>query len=149
MIKFSSYLSPRRLAIVDAPDKRAAILRVLELLRGWPQISDHERFVREVLAREAMMPTNLNLGIGVPHARSATVREPIAALGVLSRPVAYGGASPAPVGIIVAIGMPQDANDNYLRYLARISCVFGKEENRLAVQACRTADDLCRLVSQF
>ena len=149
MIKMSSYLSPRRLAVLDADSKPAALRQLLQTFAGCPQIIDHARFSGEIFAREEMLPTNLSGGIGVPHARSAAVREPVAALGVLTRPIVYGGLSPQPVSAIIIVGMPENANDEYLRYLARISYVFSKDEIRQRIFACRTPEELCRLVCQY
>ena len=149
MIKVSSYLSPKRLAVFSAPDKTAAISQVLRLFDHCPQILDHRAVAQEILQRENMLATGLSCGVGVPHVRSANICEPVSAMGVLTTPVEYGGIDKQPVNIIIAVGMPVDANDDYLRYLARISYVFSKADIRRAVSACATAHDLCRIISQY
>lgn len=149
MIKVSSYLSPKRLTVTAADSKTAALLKVLDLFRDCPQILDYNRFVKEILQREAMLATNLGDGIGAPHVRSSAVREPVAALGVLTSPVDYGGIGQLPVNIVLIVGMPENANEAYLRYIARVSYIFSKPEIRTAVGACRTAEELSRLISLY
>ncbi len=80
--------------------------------------------VRAVLAREAEASTAvLDIGVGVPHARLAGLRETVVALG-LSRAGLY---EPVPAVVVPIVGLvlsPPDAIDDHLRTLAGIAMLL-------------------------
>ncbi len=149
MFKVSSYLSPRRLAVIDATSKTAAFRQTLDLFRDCPYIHDIDIFATEIFKREEVLATGIGNGIGVPHVRSIQVREPVAALTVLRKPVDYGSMDGKPVNIIIMIGMPDGANELYLKYLSKISLKFQNEQVRTAVAEAINVEDLCRIISML
>lgn len=147
MFRLASYLSPQRLDVIDAPSKSSAMLQTLELFRESPYLVDFDVFCEEIFQREDVLATGVGFGVGVPHIRSATVREPVAALTVLREGVDYGSIDGIPVNIIVMIGMPEGANELYLRYLSKITMRFQHADFRKQVGGCQDKEELCRIIS--
>lgn len=95
------------------------------LVRGGtvPAASEAEA-VRAVLAREAEGSTAvLDIGVGVPHARLAGLRETVVALG-LSRAGLYEPVPAVAVPIVGLVLSPPDAIDDHLRTLAGIAMLL-------------------------
>lgn len=146
-MKVSQFLSPKRLAIIDAVDKTTALQQTLELFRDCPYINDFDYFAEEIYKREEVLSTGIGLGVGIPHVRSRQVRESVAALAVLRNPVEYGSSDGQPVNILLMIGMPAGEQELYLKYLSRISLCFQNADFRAKIGASRTLDELTRTIS--
>ena len=53
-----------------ATDRHEATRSLAERLRAAGRVTDLDGFLADVRAREAQMPTGIEGGIGIPHARS-------------------------------------------------------------------------------
>ncbi len=146
MIKISSYLSPKRVQIIEAANKNSALLRTLELFKDCSEIINYEKFCVDIFNREDLLPTGIGLGIGVPHVKNSNVREPVAALSILKNPVDYGSMDGNKVNIIILVGMPQGSEKLYLQYLSKISIKLSLEENRNKLTLCNNTDELIKIL---
>ena len=142
MIKISSYLSPKRIQIIEAETKNNALLQTLELFKDCPEIISYDQFCLDILNRESLLPTGIGLGIGVPHVKNANIREPVAALSILRHPVEYGSMDGKMVNIIILVGMPQGSEKLYLQYLSKISIKLSLEQNRNKLALCANVAEL-------
>jgi fructose-specific phosphotransferase system IIA component len=146
-LKVSSFLSPKRLAILNATSKSDALRQTLELFRECPYINDFPAFCAEIKQREEVLSTGIGFGVGIPHVRSKQVRESVSALAVLNKPVDYGSSDGIPVNIIIMIGMPDGEQELYMKYLSRISLHFQSADFRRKIGSCTTVDELTKAIS--
>lgn len=105
---------------LEAGDKDAATARLAELMHGQGRVTDLEVFLADVRAREQQMPTGLEGGIGIPHARSDAVTEPTVAFGRSTAGVDYG-ATDGPARLIFLIAAPTGGGDAHLKVLAALA----------------------------
>lgn len=105
---------------LDAEDKDAATRRLAELMHAEGRVTDLDAFLADVHAREQQMPTGLDGGIGIPHARSAAVTEPTVAFGRSGPGVDYG-ATDGPAHLIFLIAAPAGGGDAHLQVLAALA----------------------------
>ena len=105
---------------VTSSDKDTATRRLAELMHAAGRVTDLDTFLADVTAREAQMPTGLEGGIGIPHARSASVTEPTVAFGRSASGVDYG-ASDGPAHLIFLIAAPSGGGDEHLKVLAALA----------------------------
>jgi PTS system fructose-specific IIA component len=101
-------------------DKDVATKRLAELLHTQGRVTDLDQFLADVRAREQQMPTGLEGGIGIPHARSTAVTEPTVAFGRSSGGVDFG-ASDGPAHLIFLIAAPEGGGDSHLQVLAALA----------------------------
>lgn len=146
MIKINTYLSPKRVQIIDAANKNNALLQTLELFRDCPDIINYDQFCLDIFNREALLPTGIGLGIGVPHVKNKNIREPVAALSILKTPVDYGSMDGKKVDIIILVGMPQGSEKLYLQYLSKISIKLSSEENRRMLTDSKDVNELIMML---
>jgi fructose PTS system EIIA component len=105
---------------LEAGDKDAATARLAELMQAQGRVTDVDVFLADVRAREQQMPTGLEGGIGIPHARSDAVTEPTVAFGRSTAGVDYGAAD-GPAHLIFLIAAPAGGGDAHLKVLAALA----------------------------
>ena len=79
---------------VTVSDKLGAINTIADLLLGEGYLVDREGYVRDVLAREALIETGIGGEIAIPHAQSASVRSPAVVYLRLRNSVDWGESGP-------------------------------------------------------
>jgi PTS system fructose-specific IIA component len=84
------------------------------------RVTDLEGFLADVRAREEQMPTGIEGGIGIPHARSAYVTEPTLAFGRAAQGIDFG-AEDGPADIIFLIAAPEGGDTDHLTILAKLA----------------------------
>jgi len=89
----------------------------------------------ELIAREEKMTTGIGRGVAIPHARSARVDEPVAALGVSPEGVDFGSLDEEPVKIVFTFTTPEIAPAVHIRMLACAVALFGSDQVRSAIIA--------------
>lgn len=111
-------------ALVDldltAADRHEATRSLAGLLRDQGRVTDLDGFLADVRAREQQMPTGIEGGIGIPHARSAHVTEPTLGFGRSSAGVDFG-APDGPARLIFLIAAPDGGGAAHMSILASLA----------------------------
>ena len=103
-----------------AGDRAEATAHLAGLLAGAGRVTDLDGFLADVRAREAQMPTGLEGGIGIPHARSAFVITPTLAFGRSTEGVDFG-AEDGPAHLIFLIAAPEGGGADHMTILASLA----------------------------
>ena len=103
-----------------AGDRAAATRSLAERLAAAGRVSDLDGFLADVAAREQQMPTGLEGGIGIPHARSAHVTAPSLAFGRTTAGVDFG-ADDGPAHLIFLIAAPDGGGSDHMTILAALA----------------------------
>jgi len=111
-------------------DKWEAIRALAETFRGSEEILDFPKFVEDVLSREKLQTTGVGEGIGLPHARTDSVRSLIVAAGVAKFPLEFEALDQEPVRLIFLMGVPDDDAAQYIKLLAYLAKTVCKAEMR-------------------
>jgi PTS system fructose-specific IIA component len=130
-----------------APDRTAATRRLAELLAGGGRVVDLDGFLADVRAREAQMPTGIEGGIGIPHARSAYVTEPSLAFGRSPAGVDFG-AEDGPADLIFLIAAPEGGDADHMTVLACLARRLVHASFREALRTARNVDSVVDLVNR-
>ena len=86
VMRMEEILPASRIRLVDeVADRQEAIRRLIAMLDADGCLNDPEQFARDLAAREAQSNTAVQGGLDLPHARSAGVAVPAAALLVLHK----------------------------------------------------------------
>lgn len=105
---------------LDTVDRAETTRALAERLHAAGRVTDVETFLADVAAREAQMPTGLEGGIGIPHARSAAVAEPSLAFARSDNGVEWG-APDGPARLIFLIAAPDGAGGEHMKILASLA----------------------------
>src|SRR6266496_192430 len=102
---------------LEAGDRHEATRKIAERLVAAGRVTDLDGFLADVRAREAQMPTGIEGGIGIPHARSAHVTEPTLGFGRTAAGVDFG-ADDGPATLIFLIAAPAGGGAEHMTILA-------------------------------
>jgi fructose PTS system EIIA component len=117
----SSLITPELIDLnLDAGDRTAATRLLARRLASAGRVSDLDGFLADVAAREQQMPTGLEGGIGIPHARSSHVSEPSLAFGRTDAGVDFG-AEDGPAHLIFLIAAPSGGGSDHMTILAALA----------------------------
>ena len=117
----SSLITPELIDLnLDVGDRAAATRLLAQRLASTGRVSDLDGFLADVAAREQQMPTGLEGGIGIPHARSSHVSEPSLAFGRTEAGVDFG-AEDGPAHLIFLIAAPSGGGSDHMTILAALA----------------------------
>ncbi|MEU0127976.1 fructose-specific PTS transporter subunit EIIC [Streptomyces sp. NPDC006289] len=105
---------------LSAETKSLAARSLAERMVAAGRVTDLDGFLADVAAREALMPTGLDGGIGIPHCRSRHVTEPTLAFGRSARGIDFGAAD-GPADLVFLIAAPAGADDDHLAILSSLA----------------------------
>lgn len=128
-----------------ARDKAAALDLVAAMFAASGALDEEE--VRLCLReREALGSTGLGVGVAIPHGRLRGLKQAVAALVRLAEPVAFDAPDGRPVGLLVALLVPEQAQQAHLDLLAQLAQLLSDRELRAGLcAATTTAGVLARL----
>ena len=129
---------------LPAGDTAAVTAHLADLLVAAGRVTDRETFLADVRAREQLMPTGLEGGIGIPHARSAAVTEPTVAFGRSTDGVDFG-ASDGPARLVFLIAAPAEGDGDHLAVLAALARRLVHESFREALLNADAPDQVVEL----
>jgi len=97
---------------------RKQALEVIAMRMATVHGLNSELIFRALWRREQATSTAIGHGIALPHARVGGISEPILLLARTRQPIAFGAPNGQPVSILLAIVVPEHANDDHLQILA-------------------------------
>ncbi|WP_320938075.1 fructose-specific PTS transporter subunit EIIC [Enterocloster lavalensis] len=123
------FLSPNLIKVnMQAESRDEAVRELAELLFQERVLKDKERYIQDVLEREAQVSTDLENGVALPHGKSETVLRPAVAIGTSARGIRFSGEGTSS-RVIFLIAMPDQADDTHITLLSGIT-------SRLLDNAC-------------
>ncbi|GAA3818674.1 MULTISPECIES: PTS sugar transporter subunit IIA [Amycolatopsis] len=111
------------------------------------RVTDLDGFLADIRKREEQMPTGIEGGIGIPHARSAFVTEPTLAFGRSAAGVDFG-ASDGPARLIFLIAAPEGGGEEHMTILAQLARRLVHQSFRQSLLDAPDADAVVQLVRQ-
>ncbi len=122
---------PEHCAVVKSRTKTEALLEILELVKGWKEVSDIESLKKEIFFREQLMSTGIGQGIGIPHVRFKGIQNPAVLVGVCPEGIEdYGSMDGNPVNLIFMFIVGENQHKEYLRLLSLVSSRIKDEKVR-------------------
>ncbi|WP_295789723.1 fructose-specific PTS transporter subunit EIIC [uncultured Microbacterium sp.] len=125
----SDIITPE-LVTLDVPlgtDKQSVIRALAERVVAQGRARSAQELFDDAWAREQKDETGLPGGIGIPHARSASVTEPTLAFARLAPGVDFG-APDGPADIVFLIAAPEGADEAHLSVLSQLARSLMKDD---------------------
>lgn len=132
---------------LTAADRSEATRRLAERLFQAGRVTDLAGFLDDVAAREAQMPTGLEGGIGIPHARSLHVTEPSLAFARTAQGIDFGAAD-GPARLIFLIAAPEGGGAEHMTILASLARRLVHPSFRHALDAAATPQSVVELINK-
>ena len=128
-MKLYQYLSEDSIRVrLQSGQKEQAIAELAGLLKDHPAMEDFQKFLSGVLEREKESTTGIGGGVAVPHARTDSVKDFVAAIGLAPEGIDFQAVDGQPVKLIVLMGVPSHKINGYLKLLAHLSLLFKQHD---------------------
>lgn len=147
MIDLKDHLDATRVADLGEATKDAVLERMVALVSSSDAVTDRAALLTAVRERERVLSTGIGLGIAIPHAKIPGVTRFVVAVGRHGTGIEFDAIDGKPVHIVVLIAGPQDAQDRYLRLLARLSGRLRQEDVRRKILAAKSHADVVAILS--
>lgn len=124
--------------------KEEVLNNLVDLLRDHPAVVDLEAVRRAVFEREQIMSTGVGKGLGLPHAKTSSVRENVAAFAITGAPIPFGAIDNAPVRLLFLLVGTENAKSQHIKILSRISRLMNRDPFRERLLKTRTPEQVLK-----
>lgn len=100
------------------------------------------------MARELEVPTDLGIGVAIPHARCPQLREPIVVIGRSREGIAFSEPPAEPVRLIVLLVTPAERPDVQVLLLGQVARLAGDRAMRERMLNAASAAEILRIVGE-
>jgi mannitol/fructose-specific phosphotransferase system IIA component (Ntr-type) len=140
MIRIREILLPKQILLnVKATTREEAIMEVTDSLKGDNRIIDWPGFIHCLGECERSSKVNMGLGLTIPHGRTDSVTSMVMAFGRLAQPIRRG---PASIRFVLAIGIPETMDADYLRLVGVLMRAFRDAHLRKALETAKTPEEV-------
>jgi fructose-specific phosphotransferase system IIA component len=128
--------------------KTEVINELVDLFKNDERVKDTEIMRQAVHEREKIMSTGVGKGFAIPHAKSNSVNDIIAAFGKLDNPIDFQALDGQAVNLVFLLVGKENLVGPHIKLLSRISRMMNKEEFRESLAAAKTADEIYSLFEE-
>lgn len=118
------------IAHLKGTTKEEVINELVDLFKSDPRVTDIEKVRACVLEREKIMSTGVGKGFAIPHGKTGSVDEILAAFGKTNNPIEYEALDNQPVYLIFLLVGKDNLVSTHIKLLSRISRMMNKDEFR-------------------
>ena len=147
MIDLKEHLDPSRVRDLAGTTKDAVLEEMVSLVATSDAVNDKAALLAAVRERERVLSTGIGLGIAIPHAKIPGVTRFVVAVGRHAQGIDFDAIDGKPVHVVVLIAGPQDAQDRYLRLLARLSGRLRLDDVRKKILAAKSPEEIVAILA--
>ncbi|MCQ9207298.1 MAG: PTS sugar transporter subunit IIA [Omnitrophica bacterium] len=148
-MKVDDFLN-RRAVVTDlkSKDKEGVIREMVDLVAKAGDIrpKDKELLVKILRERELLGSTGIGQGVGIPHAKSSSIKKLIGAVAISKEGVNFDSLDGEPAYIFFLLLAPQDSAGPHLKALARISRLLKDKYFRDVLRNAQSGKELISLI---
>lgn len=148
MKDISGILSIDRIRDLTATSKDDVLRELCDLAATSPRVTDPEDFLRALHARERAMSTGIGMGVAIPHAKIASVRDFVMAVGRSRAGVDFDSLDGLPVHIVILMGASDQQSLEFLKLIGRIGAIFNQGGFIDRFLAAETPEEMYRLLTE-
>ena len=146
-MKIMDFLNGKAIsADLKATSKEEIIKELLNLLVKAQVIKNKDKLTKVLLEREALGSTGIGQGVAIPHGKSESVKELVAAFGLTQKGVNFDSLDGEPVYIFFLLVAPEDSAGPHLKALARISRLLKDKYFRDTLRAAKDEKTILKTI---
>jgi len=150
IMKISDILFKETIEIALIVNSKNQLLEdLIELIDKSGKLNNKDLALKDVLEREDIMSTGVGKGIALPHAKSKSVTDSIAALIILKNPIDFDSLDGEPVNIAFMLLGPEKNVGLHLRLLSKVSRLMNNDSFRLQLVDCKHKEDVVKLFNSM
>ena len=135
-------------AELKASNKEGALRELVDILAKAEGIRNREELFKVLMSRESLGSTGIGQGVGIPHAKTNTVKKLVAALGISQTGVNFDALDGEPVHIFFLLVAPEDSAGPHLKGLARISRLLKDKFFRESLKQLKDEKAILKLIRE-
>jgi nitrogen PTS system EIIA component len=128
--------------------KLGDLLNEARIHTGNVKPEDRDAIVGAVRKREFSMSTGIGSGVGVPHAASELVREPVAAFGRSKKKIDFESLDGKPVSLVILFLVPRGQIQQHLHTMSGIARLMQKPDLREALELALDTSTILQLIKE-
>ncbi|MCU7496908.1 MAG: PTS sugar transporter subunit IIA [Ignavibacteria bacterium] len=142
-MKICDIIKPDKIvAELKGGSKEDVINELIDLFKDDPRVSNLEKVRTAVLEREKIMSTGVGKGFAIPHAKTDSITEIIAAFGKSKKPIDFAALDEQPVHLVFLLVGKDNLVGPHIKLLSRISRMMNKDEFRESLMNAKNADEI-------
>lgn len=126
-----------------------AIDKLIQNLKHHNYIEDEQILKEGVLKRESESTTAIGMNVGIPHAKSNVVKQPVVAVLNNKNGVDWESLDHTQPKIIFLIAVPNDSSDTHLKLLQRLSRTLMDDETREQLINADSTDKIYNILKEI
>ncbi|MGD2278810.1 MAG: PTS sugar transporter subunit IIA [Candidatus Omnitrophota bacterium] len=131
-------------------NKDDALAELLELLvkAGDIRKADTKEILSKLKDREVLGSTGIGKGIGIPHAKSASVKKMTAAMAISKKGIDFRSLDGEPTYILFLLLAPGETPGPHLKALAKISRLLDDKFVRDRLRSAKNENEMLKIVKE-
>jgi len=122
--------------------KEEIINEMIDLFNDDERVSNLEEVRKCVLDREKIMSTGVGKGFAIPHGKTNSVNDIIAAFGKSNAPVEYNALDGNPVQLIFLMVGKEKLVGSHIKVLSRISRIMNSDDFRVKLLEAKSKEEI-------
>ena len=128
-----------------ARSRDEALREIIGTMRGEEKVTEAEKLLREVIAREETHSTFMESGVAFPHARTTLVPQLVLGIGRSAEGVLFGAEGEL-AHLLFVLAVPQRMVTDYLVCVGALARILKDEQTRNALHAAKTPAECVELL---
>src|SRR3989339_1000124 len=130
---------------LQGKEKTDVVNELVDLFKDDERVKDLDGMRNAVHEREKIMSTGVGKGFAIPHAKTNSVNEIVAAFGKLDEPIDFQALDEQPVNLVFLLVGKENLVGPHIKLLSRISRMMNKDEFREGLSKAKTAKEIYSL----
>lgn len=130
---------------LQGKEKTDVVNELVDLFKDDDRVKDLEELRNAVHEREKIMSTGVGKGFAIPHAKTNSINEIVAAFGKLDEPIDFQALDEQPVNLVFLLVVKENLVGPHIKLLSRISRMMNKDEFRESLSKAKTAEEIYSL----
>jgi len=129
-------------------NKDDVINELIELLKGDERILDLDDVRKCVFDREKIMSTGVGKGFAIPHGKTNSVSDILAAFGKSEKPIDYNSLDGEPVHLVFLLIGKENLVGKHIKLLSRISRLMNNDEFRKKLIEAESKESILKIFKE-
>jgi fructose-specific phosphotransferase system IIA component len=129
-------------------NKDDVINELIDLLNGDKHVIDLEEVRKCVFEREEKMSTGVGKGFAIPHGKTNSVTDILAAFGKSTTPIEYNSLDGEPVHLVFLLIGKETLLAKHIKLLSRISRLMNNEEFRKKLIEAESKESILKIFQE-
>jgi nitrogen PTS system EIIA component len=141
---------PESAVVIDlqSQSKKEVLKELVGVLSRAHKLKMPEAVLNALMEREELGSTGIGQGIAIPHGKSDTVEEVVAALGISKKGIDFDALDGENVYLFFLLVAPTDASGTHLKVLAKVSRLLKDKFFRQALRDAKVPEDVLKLIRE-